>query len=39
MNKIDEEFNRSDAQFVRAFKKKYSDPLPPCWTAFEIISL
>ncbi|MBL7969664.1 MAG: Abi family protein [Prolixibacteraceae bacterium] len=36
--KIDEEFNRSDAQFVRAFKKKYSDPLPPCWTAFEIIS-
>lgn len=38
INKITDEFNRSDAQFIRAFKKKYSDPLPPCWTAFEIIS-
>lgn len=36
--KITDEFNRSDAQFVRSFKSKYSDPLPPCWTAFEIIS-
>jgi abortive infection bacteriophage resistance protein len=36
--KITDEFNRSDAPFVRSFKKKYSDPLPPCWTAFEIIS-
>lgn len=38
INKITDEFNRSDAQFTRAFKKKYSDQLPPCWTAFEIIS-
>lgn len=38
INKIGAEFNRSDAQFIKAFKQKYSDPLPPCWTAFEIMS-
>lgn len=38
IEKVKEEFRRSDASFIRSFKKKYSDPLPPCWTAFEIIS-
>lgn len=38
IGKIKEEFRRSDAQFIRSFKKKYANPLPPCWTAFEIIS-
>jgi abortive infection bacteriophage resistance protein len=38
ISKISEEYQRSDAQFINAFRKKYSDPLPPAWTAFEIIS-
>lgn len=38
LDKIREEFNRSDAQFIHAFKRKYNDPLPPSWTIFEIIS-
>lgn len=38
LKKIMEEYDRSDAQFIRSFRNKYSDPLPPCWTAFEIIS-
>lgn len=32
------EFNRSDEQFIKAFKDKYSDPLPPSWIMFEITS-
>jgi len=36
--KIKEEFDRSDVQFIKAFKRKYSDILPPSWAAFEIIS-
>lgn len=36
--KIQEEFHRSDAQFIQAYKQKYSDSLPPSWSAFEIIS-
>jgi len=36
--KITEEYNRSDAQFIKAFKRKYSNNLPPSWTTFEIIS-
>ncbi len=36
--KIAGEYNRSDANFISAFKHKYSNELPPCWTAFEIIS-
>lgn len=39
INKIGSEFSRSDAKFIRAFKEKYSNPLPPSWTAFEIITL
>ena len=38
IDKISIEYHRSDAQFIRAFKNKYSNPLPPCWTAFEIMS-
>jgi abortive infection bacteriophage resistance protein len=38
LSKISEEYQRSDAQFINAFRKKYSDSLPPSWTAFEIIS-
>jgi abortive infection bacteriophage resistance protein len=38
ISKITIEFNRSDAQFVKSFRKKYSNKLPPSWTAFEIIS-
>jgi abortive infection bacteriophage resistance protein len=38
ITKITAEYKRSDADFIRAFKLKYTDPLPPAWTAFEIIS-
>ena len=38
ISKISEEYQRSDAQFIKVFREKYSDPLPPAWTAFEIIS-
>ena len=38
IEKIKEEFRRSDASFIRSFRMKYSDPIPPCWTAFEVIS-
>ncbi len=38
LSKIKMEYNRSDAQFVKAFKSKYTNDLPPSWTAFEIIS-
>ena len=32
LEKLTEEYNRSKEEFIIAFKKKYSDPLPPCWT-------
>lgn len=38
LSKITEEYKRSDAQFINAFKRKYSNSLPPSWSAFEIIS-
>lgn len=38
LNKINGEFRRSDTEFIKSFKSKYSDVLPPSWTAFEIIS-
>lgn len=38
IEKIRNEFKRSDAQFIQAFKKKYYNDFPPSWTAFEIIS-
>lgn len=38
LNKINDEFNRSDEEFIAAFKQKYSDPLPPSWITMEITS-
>lgn len=38
ITKIGQEFKRSDEQFIKSFKKKYLDPLPPSWMIFEIIS-
>lgn len=38
LSKMEEEFRRSDEEFIHAFKNKYSDVLPPSWIAFEITS-
>ena len=38
LQSIAEEYHRSDEQFVRAFKRKYSDPLPPSWMTLEVTS-
>ncbi|MCA6434957.1 MAG: Abi family protein [Bacteroidetes bacterium] len=38
LSKIGEEFNRSDEDFIKAFKIKYSDPWPPSWMTSEITS-
>lgn len=38
LSKIGEEFNRSDEEFVIAFKHKYSNQLPPGWITVEITS-
>lgn len=38
LSKIGEEFNRSDEDFIKAFKAKYSDPWPPSWMTSEITS-
>lgn len=35
---IKDEYQRSDEQFVRSFRRKYSDPLPPSWITLEITS-
>lgn len=39
LSKIDEEYSRSDEDFVTAFKAKYSDHFPPSWITLEITSL
>lgn len=36
--KFDEDFAKSDEQFIKAFKAKYSNSLPPCWIMLEISS-
>src|ERR1051325_6756253 len=36
--KIGEEYERSDEEFIKAFRDKYSDPLPPSWMTMEITS-
>jgi abortive infection bacteriophage resistance protein len=38
INKIGEEFDRSDEEFIAAFKKKYNNSLPPSWMILEITS-
>lgn len=36
---IDDEYNRSDEDFVTSFKAKYSNHFPPSWITLEITSL
>ena len=38
LSKIDEEYQRSDEEFVTAFKTKYIDSFPPSWMTMEITS-
>ena len=38
LSKIGAEFERSDEDFINAFRDKYSDPLPPSWMTVEITS-
>ena len=38
LQSITDEYHRSDEQFVRSFKRKYSDPLPPSWMTLEVTS-
>lgn len=38
LSKINEEYQRSDEEFVTAFKAKYSNPFPPSWITMEITS-
>ena len=38
VSKIREEFDRSDEEFIIAFKSKYSNPLPPSFILLEITS-
>lgn len=38
ITKIDLEYHRSDEEFIRAFKNKYSNKLPPSWMMTEITS-
>jgi abortive infection bacteriophage resistance protein len=36
--KITQEYRRSDEEFVKAFKLKYSDTHPPSWLMMEVVS-
>lgn len=38
LSKIVIEYSRSDEEFVKAFKTKYSDTMPPSWMMFEVSS-
>jgi abortive infection bacteriophage resistance protein len=38
LSKIGDEFARSDEDFIKAFKNKYTNPLPPSWITMEITS-
>lgn len=38
VNKLRTEYRRSDEQFIKAFRRNYTDPLPPSWMIFEISS-
>lgn len=38
LTKISSEFNRSDEEFIHAFKQRYNNPLPPSWMMMEITS-
>lgn len=39
INKLVVEYQRSDEEFIKAFKENYSDPLPPAWICLEITSM
>jgi abortive infection bacteriophage resistance protein len=38
LSKITQEFGRTDEVFIKEFKRKYSDPMPPSWMMLEITS-
>jgi abortive infection bacteriophage resistance protein len=38
LRKIEEEFERSEEVFLKAFRRKYSNSLPPSWMILEIAS-
>lgn len=38
LGSLQNEYNRSDEEFITAFGSKYSDPLPPSWMMLEITS-
>jgi abortive infection bacteriophage resistance protein len=38
LEKLNTEYQRSDEEFILSFKKKYDNPLPPCWMLFEVTS-
>lgn len=38
ITKIGQEYSRSDEEFIKAFKNKYSNPLPPSWISVEVTS-
>ncbi len=38
LGSLEEEYKRSDAEFIAAFENKYSEPLPPSWMMLEITS-
>lgn len=38
LSKIGIEYSRNDEEFVKAFKNKYSDPMPPSWMMLEVSS-
>lgn len=37
-DKLTSEYSRSDEEFLKAFKNKYSDPMPPSWMILEVSS-
>jgi len=38
ISKIKTEYERSDEDFIKSFKRKYSDSMPPSWMMFEFSS-
>jgi len=38
IEKLEKEYERSDEEFILAFRKKYSEPMPPSWMLLEVTS-
>ena len=38
LNKLEQEYLRSDEEFILAFREKYTNPLPPSWMMLEVTS-